>query len=224
MAKPPPLDRIHTSRVQARRRAARPLTGMHGEPEVAELLRRAEGGDAEAQAHLFDALYGELREIAGRQMSHQPRDHTLQPTALVNEAFLRLFKGDDGGARRAEGRDLVGKTHFVRLASRVMRQVLVDHARRREADKRSPQGERVELDSLVRELERRSGGLVELDAALHRLQERSPELVKLVELRFFGGRTMAEVGDSLGVSERQAARLWTAARTFLRDQLEENPR
>lgn len=185
---------------------------MTEESDIRELLDRARRGDSAAQASLFGALHDELRGIAALQMAGQPKGHTLQPTALVNEAYLRIFKGGDCDVR--------GRTHFVRLASRVMRQVLVDHARRRAADKREGNGRRLELDVLVDELERRSGGVLVLDEALNRLQARNPELVRLVELRFFGGRSMAEVGEALGVSERQALSLWNVARGFLRDYLE----
>ncbi|MEM7516701.1 MAG: ECF-type sigma factor [Planctomycetota bacterium] len=185
---------------------------MPEDPAIRNLLHRARSGDSDAHESLFTALEKELREVARSQMARQPKGHTLQPTALVNEAYLRIFS--------SESAEISGRTHFMRLASRVMRQVLVDHARKRSASKRRSQGQRLDLDQLVEEFDRRSGGLVALDEALDSLQQRDPDLVRLVEMRFFGGRTMAEIGEALGVSERHALRLWNAARAFLRAKIE----
>ena len=179
---------------------------------VEQLLVRLRAGDASASEELIALLYEELRALARRHMAGQAGDHTLQPTALVNEAWLRLA-GD--GARAC-----VDRNHFVQLASLAMRQVLVDHARAKQRDKRRAPGLRVELEDLVAEYERRSGGLVALDAALERLAKRDPDAVRLIELRFFGGRSMEEAAELLGVSERQARRWWAAARLQLHEELE----
>ena len=182
---------------------------MRKDPQAVDLPCGANAEEVRAYTQLFEALEGELRALARQQMSTQPLGHTLQPTALVNEVYLRLLN--------SEGVNLNGRTHFMRLASQVMRQILVDHARKRGASKRQSGGRRVEFDELVDELDRRSGGgLVALDGALVRLQERNPVLVRLVEMRFFGGRTMKEISEVLGVSERQALRYWNSARAFLR--------
>ena len=111
------------------------------------------------------------------------------------------------------------RTHFLRVAARAMRQILVDHGRRRSADKRRPPGERRELDpgleGIAAEYAERSIDLMQLDAGLKRLEERDPRLAQLVELHFFGGQPMADCARALGVSERQAYRWWKAARAFL---------
>jgi len=182
---------------------------MQRDTEADALFTRLDQGDESARKELFPLVYKELHQVACSQMARQDPSHTLQPTALVNEAFLRLC-----------GRsDVTERQHFVRLASKVMRQILVDHARRKSAAKRQQPGDRVELETLVDEYERRSGGLVALDAALERLEQRDPELVRLIELRFFGGRSMPEVAELLGVSERHASRWWQTARVFLQDEL-----
>jgi RNA polymerase sigma-70 factor, ECF subfamily len=184
---------------------------MSGDTRVEALFRRLREGDVAAREELFPLVYEELRRLARGHMAHQRASHTLQATALVNEAYLKLCRGDEDG--------FVDREHFLRLAATAMRQVLVDHARRRDAEKRRDPGERVELDGLVAEFERRSGGLVELDCALERLTQRDPELVRLIELRFFGGHEMAEVAALLGISERSAARRWKTARLYLLGEL-----
>lgn len=149
--------------------------------------------------------------MARRHLAHQPDGHTLQATALVHEAYLRLCRP---GASPYQGRD-----HFMAVAAVAMRTVVVDHARRKAAGKRSAAGGRVELDALVREYEDRAGDLLELDQALARLAEADPLLAQLVELRFFGGQPMEECARVLGLSERQAYRWWQAARAVLRQEL-----
>lgn len=183
---------------------------MSDEDRIEGLIRRAQAGDRRASADLFPLVYDELRRLAGGCMARQPGAHTLQATALVGEVYLRMCGG---------GASWVDRDHFLRLASTVMRQVLVDHARRRGRDKRSAGGERIELDLLVEGYERSSGDLVALDAALERLAARDPQLAQLVELRFFGGQTMDEAARMLAISPRQAARWWLTARAFLQREI-----
>jgi len=170
--------------------------------------RPAPGPGGEGQERVFRAVYGELHGLARRRLAEQPAGHTLQPTALVSEAWLRLR--DRAGA--AQDHD-----HFLRLAARAMRQILVDHARRRASGKRPPAERRVDvaLEGLARELEARALGLDSLDDALRKLEEVDPDLAQLVELHFFGGRTMDECARMLGISQRQAFRRWRAARAYL---------
>jgi RNA polymerase sigma factor (TIGR02999 family) len=184
---------------------------MSEDLRIEALFRRLREGDLSARNELFPLVYEELRRLARGHMAHQRQSHTLQPTALANEAYLKLC--------RPEGAGWVDREHFLRLAATAMRQVLVDHARRRGAEKRREPGERVELDGLVAEFERRSGGLVELDAALERLARRNPDLVRVIELRFFGGHDMRDVAGLLGISERTAARRWETARLALLKEL-----
>lgn len=184
---------------------------MSDEARVEELLGRLRAGDGSAQGELYSLVWRELHQLARVQMADQKAGHTLQATALVSEAFLKL--------RGAGGGEFQDRQHFLRVAAAAMRQILVDHARRRNAKKRRGDGVRVELDSLTDELERRSGGLLELDAALSRLKERDPVLVELVELRFFGGYDLCEAAALLGLSPRTAERRWKVARLILRDEL-----
>jgi len=172
---------------------------------------RPEAGGEGARTDPFRVLHGELRRLAEREMGNQPPGHTLQPTALVHEAYLKL---------RSHAAEWNDRHHFLRLAAKAMRQILVDHARGKTADRRAPPGRRLELDSVVEAYEERSGGLVALNAALDRLESRDPELVQLVELRFFCGHTMDETAEILGLSPRSAARRWNVARVFLRSELE----
>jgi len=165
--------------------------------------------------HLIEGAYRELHAVAARLLGRERPDHTLQPTALVHEAWLRL----EGDARWQD------RTHFVATAARAMRRVLVDHARGRGRDKRGGGWERVELDGdLDGDLAgaARSGvDLVALDAALRELEEVAPRQARLVELRFFGGFEVAEAAVLLGVSEPTAARDWRFARAWLARQLGE---
>jgi RNA polymerase sigma-70 factor, ECF subfamily len=187
-------------------------TSMSAEPDLDTLFDRLRRGDAEARALLVPRLYSELHGLARGLMGQQRGAHTLQPTALVNEAYLRLF--------RANGRSWTDRAHFLRLAATVMRQVLVDHARRKLALKRSEPGERVPLDAVIDRFEERSGSLLALEAVLERLADDDPELVEFVELRFFAGHSLPEIARVLGISERTAERRWQAVRLQLRAELE----
>ncbi len=157
---------------------------------------------------LFREIYSELYGIARRRMAGQPAGHTLQPTALVSEAYLRLCDRGD----RFQDRE-----HFLALAARAMRQILVDHARRNAASTRPSREQRVDamLDGITPGFEARSMGLEALDAALDKLGRVDPDLAQLVELHFFGGQTMDECARVLGISQRQAFRRWKAVRAFL---------
>jgi RNA polymerase sigma factor (TIGR02999 family) len=167
------------------------------------------GPDAELE--LFREVYGELHAIAKLHMAKQDGAHTLQPTALVNEVYLKL---------RGERPAWNDRAHFFRLASRCMRQILIDHARKESASKRSADGKRVGQDELVQRFEERSGNLLEIEAALVALEKLDPELGRIVELRFFGGRTMIEIAEILGIPERTVGRRWTLAKMKLRKELE----
>ena len=188
------------------------LSGM-GEPthDVTGLLRRIGTGDGAAEGELFQVLYAELHGRAQRQMEGQRPDHTLQATALVNEVWMRVARSG-----KADWQD---RNHFLATASRAMRQILVDHARARRRKKRSSEGERVPLDSLVESFEARSGDLASLDSALANLARRDPVLAKAVDLRFFGGLTMGEAARALGLAERTLARRWAVVRAWLKAEL-----
>jgi RNA polymerase sigma factor (TIGR02999 family) len=175
--------------------------------EATQLLQRFGSGDAEASEALFRLLYDELRGAAERAMRSERRDHTLQPTALVHEAFLKLVDEESVAWQ--------GKAHFLGVAARAMRQVLVDHARRRKTEKRGAGADRVPLDDALVEIESASIDLLALDEALERLAEHDEELARLVEMRFFGGLTVEETGRALGLSVRQVEGGWITARAWL---------
>ena len=180
--------------------------------EVTRLLERASAGDAGARATLFDVLYRELRRVAEAAMRDERADHTLQPTALVHEAFLRLA-GDQG---RFESR-----AHFLGVAAGAMRRVLVDHARGRNAQKRGSGATLVTVDDLD-DLPQPSADdvdLVVLDDALSRLTALDARQGQIVELRFFGGLSVEETAAVVGVSERTVKREWQLSRAWLRREI-----
>ena len=168
-------------------------------------------GDLASRDRLVDAVYPELRAIAQRQLGGERAGHTLQATALVNEAYMRL-----SGLERIEWQDRV---HFVHMAARVMREVLVDHARRRAAHKRDG-GQRVSITSLDLP-DGEDGGIdvAALDGALDALERFDAEKAKIVELRYFGGLTIEETAEALGSSPATVKRHWQVARTWLHDAL-----
>lgn len=159
-------------------------------------------------------MYAELRSIAGRHLGSERTGHTLQPTALVNEAYLRLR-----GLGDVPWHD---RTHFFAIASRIMRRVLVDHARAKGAQKRGADAPRVLLSDVYQEPLQASmdaAELIDLDRALDELAVAEPRLAKLVELRFFGGLGIDEASSLLGCSTRTAKRDWAFARAWLLNRL-----
>lgn len=152
-------------------------------------------------------VYRELHAVAGRYLSRERADHTLQPTALVNEAYARLLKHDGG-------QDL-DRQRFVFAAARAMRCILVDHARRRNARKRGGANRAVPLEPAVMLYEQAEVDLIELNDALERLTTLDAQASEIVELRFFGGMTIEEIATALGVSTRTVERGWRFARMWL---------
>lgn len=177
---------------------------------TARLLLEPDGGSPGAVERLTALLYDELRHIAGRLLRAERPDHTLQPTALVNEAYLRLVGQREGSWS--------GRSHFLAIAARVMRRVLVDHARRRAASKRDPHrlltgwpSGRPDSDPL---------DLLSLEEALSRLAVMDERVARVVELRYFGGLEVEEAAEVLGVSARTVKRDWRLARAWLIDALD----
>lgn len=163
---------------------------------------------------MVNVVYPELRAIASRQMAGERRNHTLQPTALVNEAYMRL-----SGLNAIDWQD---RSHFVRIAARLMREILVDHARRRNAQKRDG-GERVTLTNLdFADAAGETIDVVGLDLALTRLEELDANKGRVVELRFFGGLTVEETAVALDISPATVKRHWQAARVWLYEALGEH--
>ena len=170
-------------------------------------------GDEQARDQLFAAVYPELRRIAARFLRHERADHTLDPTALVNELVVHVL-----GSGSIAYND---RTHFFALAAQMMRRILIDHARARVAEKRGGAQQRVNLSS-VEELwpAPQSEDVLMLDEALSRLEQADPRAAKVVELRFFGGLREQQVADVLGVSVITVKRDWKVARAWLVDQLQ----
>lgn len=168
------------------------------------------GGTVDSRAFdaLFDAAQGELSKLAYGMMNKERGNHTLQPTALVNEAYLRLFD--------VQNLPVESRAHFVNLAARAMRQVLVEHARRHNADKRGGGIQAVTLTGAgVRDL-RDEIGILELNNALEKLEELDPRAAEVVEKRIFGGLTMEEIADTLNLTRRTVQKDWRFALLWLR--------
>jgi RNA polymerase sigma factor (TIGR02999 family) len=174
--------------------------------DVTELLARWHRGDREALAELMPIVYGELRRLALRYMRGEQVDHTLQPTALVHEAYLRLVGTDR--------QPFNNRVHFYGAAAQAMRRVLVDHARRRRAQKRGDDPAMVSLDAMDVGVDMRQD-LVALDEALTQLAALAPQPARVVELRYFGGLSIDETAEALGVAPATVKRHWVYARAWL---------
>jgi RNA polymerase sigma factor (TIGR02999 family) len=180
---------------------------------VTQLLHAAAAGDPTAPNELFALIYDQLRAIAQRRMAAERAGHTLQATALVNEVCLRLL-GKPGAA-------WAGRTHFFGAAAQAMRQILIDHARARNADKRGGARAALAIASIA-DLAVTSdpSGFLALDDAILRLEQVDALAASVVRLRFYAGLSPADVAQSLGASERTVRRQWAFARGWLRDALE----
>jgi RNA polymerase sigma factor (TIGR02999 family) len=179
---------------------------------VTQLLHQLDLSDPGQADQLLSLVYGELRRLASSQMQRERADHTLQPTELVHEAYVRLVDTSD---LRWESR-----AHFFGTAARAMRQILVDHARHANAQKRGSGMARVTLSGLAAQDESVTADILDLHRALEALDAQARPLAALVELRFFAGLTVAEAADTLGVSPRKAAKDWAAARLWLQRELD----
>jgi RNA polymerase sigma factor (TIGR02999 family) len=173
---------------------------------VTELLVQWRTGDGEALQELVPLVYNELRAVAHRYLRHERRSHTLQTEALVHEAYLRLL---DGRPAVTENR-----AHFVAIAARLMRQILVDYARSHQAAKRGP-GQKVELTLDIELPQPQRADVVALDDALNALSQRDAQQGRIVELRFFGGLTIEEAAEALDISPATVKRDWAMARAWL---------
>lgn len=174
--------------------------------EVTQLLVQLGRGDAEAMAELMPLLYHELHKLARHHLGRERPDHTLQPTALVHEAYLRL-----AGQQRVHWQN---RAHFFGIASQLMRRILVDYARSRHAGKRGGLAHKVSLEDVVVSDERASE-LIALDDALSSLAVIDPQQSRIVELRFFGGLTIDETAQSIGVSPATVKRDLNVAKAWL---------
>ena len=184
------------------------------DPTVTELMSAWRQGDTNARDRLFGVLHPEMRRLAGQFFRRERADHTLQPTALVNEAWLRL---SDSSAISCADRG-----HLMAMVARLMREILVDHARARATAKRDG-GERVNLTDLGLAYQAADVDLVDLDAALERLEEIDPLKVRIIELRYFVGMTIEDTGAALDLSVATVKRHWQAARIWLFDRMGGEP-
>lgn len=186
--------------------------------EITELLERWQGGDREAVEQLIPQIYGELRQLARRELSRpdRSRNATLDPTVLVHEAYLRLERasGDEEGGYRWNNRG-----HFFAVAAKAMRQIVVDHARKRHAQKRGGEQADLDLEDQQIAIDDQSERIVALDQALHRLSEIEERLTRVVECRFFAGLSVQETAAALGVDRRTVHRDWIKAQALLKRQL-----
>jgi RNA polymerase sigma factor (TIGR02999 family) len=175
--------------------------------DVTALLVRLNSGDEAALDQLLPAVYEELRRIAHNQLRGEREDHTLRTTELVHEAYMKLVDHNTV--------DWQDRQHFFAVAARAMRQVLVDHARKKTAAKRGGEAPEVSLDGVALPHDTKMEELIALDDALDRLAEHDERSAKVVECRFFGGYTIAETADVLDVSRSTVKRDWRAARAWL---------
>ena len=180
------------------------------EPDLTALLRDASEGDQTALDRLMPLVYGELRKIAASYLRQERKDHTLQPTALVHEAYLRLTHQKDVAWQN--------RAHFFGIAAQMMRRILVDHARKRLAAKRDASAWKVATAEVDGGAES-APELLALDRALEELEKIDPQQAKIVELRFFGGLTVEETAEVAGISPRTVKREWRTAKAWLRREI-----
>jgi RNA polymerase sigma factor (TIGR02999 family) len=176
--------------------------------EVTQLLRDWSEGREEARNELLGLVYEPLRAIAERHLHREREGHTLQPTALVHELYLRFVD-----QRSVDWRD---RTHFFAVAAQVMRRILVDYARRRKSDKRGGSLLPVTMTAALEAFSEENFDVIALDLALENLEAIFPQQAKIVELRFYGGLTIDETAEALGISAATISREWTMARAWLR--------
>lgn len=179
--------------------------------DVTRILEAITAGDDRASDELFALVYDELRAIAGKFMAQERADHTLQPTAVVHEAYLRLF-GEQ--APRWENR-----AHFFATAAEAMRRILVDHARRKLSLKRGGDQRRVEIPEIPDRTQAQLEDILALDQALGRLEARDETMAKVVKLRYFAGLSVDQTADALDISPRSVNRAWTGARAWLKREI-----
>ena len=176
--------------------------------EVTQLLGEWSGGDEDALAKLFPLVQPELHRLAHHYMSRERAGHTLQTTAILNEAYLRLVDNNPKPPWQ-------NRTHFVAATAQLMRRIMVDHARERRSLKRGGGAVKVTLDEAAFVSESRSEELLALDEALERLAVQDPRKSQIVELRYFGGLTVGETAEFLKLSQRTVEREWTMAKAWL---------
>jgi RNA polymerase sigma factor (TIGR02999 family) len=185
--------------------------------DVTRILSAIEQGDPHAAEQLLPLVYGELRRLAAQKLAHEKPGQTLDATALVHEAYLRLVASEDASAPRELLWDSRG--HFFAAAAEAMRRILVERARRKATRKRGAHALRLDLGQIEVACEERSHELLVLDEALQELERHDPQAARLVKLRFFAGLTHQQAAEALGISRRAADRVWALARAWLYQQI-----
>ena len=184
---------------------------MEGAGEVTQLLVAASNGDRQALDEMLPLVYAELRRLAGGYLRDERGDHTLQPTALVHEAYLRLVN--------QRSVDWKNRAHFMGVAAQMMRRILVNHAEGKKAEKRGGGAEKITLDHAVGAFEERDLDVLAVDLALARLATIDERKARIIELRFFAGLTTPEIAEVLGISTATIERDYTFARAWLHREL-----
>jgi RNA polymerase sigma-70 factor (ECF subfamily) len=176
-------------------------------PEVTVLLKESALGNREALDQLLPLVYQELRQIADRYLRRERNEHTLQATALVHEAYLRLVD--------QKNTEWQNRAHFFGVAAQMMRRILVDHARAQQTAKRGSGGIKVSLEDVLEISDEQMQGMIALDEALHTLEQLDPQKSRIVELRFFGGLSIEETAEALGIGTATVIRQWRMAKAWL---------
>jgi RNA polymerase sigma factor (TIGR02999 family) len=185
------------------------------EQNVTQLLIELTGGNTQVLEGLLPIVYGELRELANNYLRRERADHTLQPTALVHEAYMKLVD-----QRNVQWQN---RAHFFGVAANIMRRILVDHARKHNSEKRGGEFSKEQLEeALVVVSDEKSFELLALDEALENLNEMDPQKARIVELRYFGGLSVEETAEVMGVSEITVKRHWKLAKAWLYGQIARN--
>lgn len=204
------------SKAEDRRQRSREAWQVLGQAnDVTRILNSLEAGDSDTSAGLVPAIYDELRRLASSRMAHERPGQTLQATALVHEAWLRLVGSDTPQRWNSRG-------HFFAAAAEAMRRILIDNARRKATEKHGGRLERVELSDVEIAINTDDERLLLVDEALQKLAEHDKEAAELIKLRFFAGMSNEEAARTLGISERTAARLWAYARAWIATELGSN--
>ncbi len=180
-------------------------------PDITQYLQNWRGGNSSALDEMLPFVYNELRLIAKRYRSKEKAEHTFQTTELINEAYMKLVD--------QSGTDWQNRSHFFAVASRVMRNLLVDHARAKNYQKRGSGAEKVNIDDVALFSTEKDSSIIELHEALERLEKFDERKAKIVELRYFGGLSAEETGEVLGIAEITVKREWLKAKAWLYNEL-----
>ncbi len=194
-----------------KRKKMRPNLRSGAAVEITQLLKSLGKGDRTAEARLIELVHPELRAMAARMMRGEAPDHTLQPTALVNEAYLHLVSQKES--------DWKDRAHFFGVAAQVMRHILVDHARKQTAQKRGGRSVHFQLDDCLMVSKERLEDLLVLEEALEKLEHHDPRAIQVFVMRFFGGLSIDETAEVLQISSRTVKRDWNYGRAWLRTEL-----